>query len=90
MQEIDRLRELAGNKSKCLKILKKAEKTIDEGRICCELKCSDSAESYYIVNKWDKDGTVLDDKKYLAPFCEKHSAVNSVNEIKYQTKFIEV
>ncbi len=90
MRVIDKLRELAGNKPKCIKIIEKSDKALDDNEICCELKCSDSAESYYIVNKCDKDGTVLEGKKYLAPFCEKHSAVNSVNEIKYQTKFIEV
>ena len=90
MKEIDRLRELAGNKPKCIKIIEKSDKAIDDSKMCCELKCSDSAESHYIVNKCDKEGTVLDDKKYLVPFCEKHSAVNSVNEIKYQTKFIEI
>ena len=90
MKEIDRLRELAGNKPKCIKIIEKSDKALDDNEICCELKCSDSAESYYIVNKCDKDGTVLDDKKYLVPFCEKHSATNSVNEIKYQAKLTEV
>jgi len=89
METVDEIRTLAGNEPKCVRIVKESEKAIEDRKICSSLKCENKAERYFIVKKCNKKGDVLDDKDYIIPFCENHSAINSVNEIKFRTEFID-
>ena len=89
METVDEIRTLAGNEPKCVRIVKESEKVIEESKICSSLKCEKKAEMYFTVKKCNKNGDILDDKGYIIPFCEDHSAVNSVYEIKFKTEFID-
>lgn len=89
METVDEIRTLAGNALKCVRIEKKSEKAMEGGKRCSSLKCEKKAEMYFVVKKCNKNGDILDDKDYIIPFCENHSAVNSVYEIKFKTEFID-
>ena len=86
MYLIDKLRTLAGNKPKCVKILETAENKVSDNTQCSEVNCQEKAEKKCRVNKCDKDGTITDNNIYIAPFCKIHSEKTFVQEIKFHTK----
>lgn len=87
MTEVDKLRNLAGIKPLCVKLIRESEKAIPENMKCCCLKCSKDATKYFMVKKCDNTGKVIDDQNYIVPFCEIHSSVGSTQEVKYKKEF---
>ena len=94
MKLIDKIRKLAGINPKFIKILNIYDKPININKKCscsCScINCSNDANTYCIVNECDEEGNIKDKNNYLLPFCTHHSSINSVYEIKYKAKLIEV
>ena len=97
MKLIDKIRKLAGVNPKFIKILNiydkvlnKSDKSININNKCSCINCSNDANTYCIVNECDEEGNIKDKNNYLLPFCEDHFSINSVYEIKYKVKLIEV
>ncbi|MBR1638123.1 MAG: hypothetical protein IJ688_01910 [Treponema sp.] len=87
MNILDKLRYLAGVKPRCVKVIRESEKAIPENMECCCLNCSKDTTKFFIVNKCDNAGKIIDKLNYIAPLCEMHSSVGTIQEVKYKTNF---
>lgn len=95
MISIDRIRKLAGEKSKyAIKVADKEKQnkcsnaSIEHKEVCSCVNCTKNAEKYIPVQKCDEKGEVSDYTIFVLPFCSKHTESSKAIEIKYKAKFV--
>ncbi len=84
---IDKVRYIAGVKPRCVKVISESEKALSENVECWCINCSKDSTKYFIVKKCDNTEKVIDDQNYIVPFCEIHSSVGTIQEVKYKKEF---